>query len=113
MSSWRAEGSGASTSSSARTACTEQLRRLAFGPEHQFVRHAGLDVATVPLGGAADTGRDIVMCNAPGRSVAIHPGGNKRMAAFIFWHEKIGNFDHRDRRQHEEIPDAISSCSAS
>jgi hypothetical protein len=25
------------------------------------------------------------------------------MAAFIFWHDTIRDFDHRDRRQHEQI----------
>src|SRR5262245_20809805 len=79
------------------------IRRLTFGPESDFVRHAGLYVATVALSRDFDAGRDIVMCNAPGRSVTIHPGQTKPMAAFIFWHDAIRDFDHRDCRQHEQI----------
>jgi 2-polyprenyl-6-methoxyphenol hydroxylase-like FAD-dependent oxidoreductase len=79
------------------------VRRLMFGPEHQFVNHAGLYVGTVALGRDFDTNNDIVMYNAPGRSVTIHPGQNAPMAAFIFWHDTIREFDHRDRSQHEQI----------
>jgi 2-polyprenyl-6-methoxyphenol hydroxylase-like FAD-dependent oxidoreductase len=79
------------------------IRRLTFGPEREFVRHAGLYVATVALSHDFDVGGDIVMCNAPGRSVTIHPGRRKPIAAFIFWHDTIRDFDHRDRQQHEQI----------
>src|SRR5262245_16319109 len=79
------------------------IRRLAFGPESDFVRHAGLYVATIALSRDFDAGRDIVMCNAPGRSVTIHPSDKKAVAAFIFWHDTIRDFDHRDRYQHEQI----------
>src|SRR5262249_34980331 len=37
------------------------VRRLAFGTDADFVRHAGLYVATVPLSRSFDFGRDIVM----------------------------------------------------
>jgi 2-polyprenyl-6-methoxyphenol hydroxylase-like FAD-dependent oxidoreductase len=40
-------------------------RRLAFGPESEFVRHGGLYVATLPLNGPAGHQRDIVIYNAP------------------------------------------------
>jgi len=79
------------------------IRRLTFGPESDFVRHAGLYVATVAPSRDFETGRDIAMCNAPGRSVTIHPGQKKPIAAFIFWHDTIRDFDHRDRHQHEQI----------
>src|SRR5262245_19110239 len=68
------------------------IRRLAFGPESDLVRHAGLHSATLALSRDFDAGRDIVMCNAPGRSVTIHPGQGKPIAAFIFWHDIFRDF---------------------
>ena len=49
------------------------VRRLAFGPEESFVRHAGLYVATLPLPRACHSGREMIMLNAPGKCVALHP----------------------------------------
>jgi 2-polyprenyl-6-methoxyphenol hydroxylase-like FAD-dependent oxidoreductase len=79
------------------------VRRLAFGPEAGFVRHAGLYVATLPLPRDIDPGRDIIMLNAPGRSITLHPSRGRPLAAFIFWHREIGDFDHSDSEQHKRI----------
>jgi 2-polyprenyl-6-methoxyphenol hydroxylase-like FAD-dependent oxidoreductase len=79
------------------------VRRLAFGPEAGFVRHAGLYVATLPLPREIDPGRDIVMLNAPGRSIALHPSRGSPLAAFIFWRPEISDFDHTDGEQHKRI----------
>src|SRR5262245_25832379 len=53
------------------------VRRLAFGPESDFVQHMGLYVATVRLdsldGLLEEGGREVVMYNTPGRAAAIHP----------------------------------------
>jgi len=49
------------------------VRRLAFGPETSFVHHAGLYVATVPLPRSIDPEGEILMLNAPGKSVTVHP----------------------------------------
>ena len=79
------------------------VRRLAFGPESQFVRHAGLYVATLPLPQNIDTGRDIIMLNAPAKSVTLHPSRGRPLAAFVFWHPEIPDFDHSDGEQHKRI----------
>jgi 2-polyprenyl-6-methoxyphenol hydroxylase-like FAD-dependent oxidoreductase len=78
-------------------------RRLAFGPESEFVRHGGLYVATTQLGSPAEHQRDVVMYNAPGRMVAIHPVRGRALAAFIFRHPAVAGFDHRDIDQHKRM----------
>ena len=78
-------------------------RRLAFGPEPGFVRHKGLYVATLQLNGPAEQQRDVVMYNAPGRMVAIHPVRGRAIAAFIFRHPAVEGFDHRDIEQHKQL----------
>jgi 2-polyprenyl-6-methoxyphenol hydroxylase-like FAD-dependent oxidoreductase len=80
------------------------VRRLVFGPERNFVRHAGLYVATLPLSRAFDgLGRDITMFNAPARSATIHPARSQSLGAFIFWRKPVPGFDHRDTEQHRRI----------
>jgi 2-polyprenyl-6-methoxyphenol hydroxylase-like FAD-dependent oxidoreductase len=77
------------------------LRALAFGPEHEFVEHLGVYIATLPLEG--ETGTDLVMYNTPGRAVAIHPAGGHPGAAFMFRAPKIPQFDYRDIEQHKRL----------
>ncbi|MER7848089.1 FAD-dependent monooxygenase [Kitasatospora sp. NPDC096077] len=62
------------------------VRRLAFGPEREFVRPTGLLVATLPLGGTAPDPTEVLLHNVPGRLVSVHPGRGEAMAAFIFRH---------------------------
>ncbi|MGY0062309.1 FAD-dependent monooxygenase [Streptomyces sp. LZ34] len=78
-------------------------RRLAFGPESEFVRHMGLYVATMPLDGPADTPQDVVIHNAPGRMASLHPVHGRALAAFIFRHPAVADFNHRDLAQHKRI----------
>lgn len=78
-------------------------RRLAFGPEPEFVRHMGLYVATMPLGGPADSPHDVVIHNAPGRMASLHPVHGRALAAFIFRHPAVADFNHRDLAQHKRI----------
>ncbi|WP_217698469.1 FAD-dependent monooxygenase [Streptacidiphilus griseoplanus] len=78
-------------------------RQLAFGPESEFIRHMGLYVATMPLDGPADSRRDIVLHNTPGRMASLHPVHGRALAAFIFRHPQIDDFDHRDLDQHRRI----------
>ncbi|MFT3709178.1 MAG: FAD-dependent monooxygenase [Archangium sp.] len=73
------------------------VRKLLFGDEAQFINHQGLYVATLPLP-AGDEGHDIVMFNAPGRSLTLHPSRSRAMAAFIFWSPQV-TFDVRDESQ--------------
>src|SRR5262245_43516008 len=80
------------------------VRRLVFGPEREFVHHAGLYVATTRLSRSFDdVDRDIAMFNAPGRSATIHPGRGRPLAAFIFWRDAIAGLDQRDTAQHRRI----------
>jgi 2-polyprenyl-6-methoxyphenol hydroxylase-like FAD-dependent oxidoreductase len=87
-------------------------RRLAFGPESEFVRHAGIYVATMQLNARAEHQRDVVTYNAPGRMVAIHPVRGRALAAFIFRYPAVRGFDHRDIEQHKRMVTGIyaSDC---
>ncbi|GJF32134.1 oxidoreductase [Kitasatospora sp. NE20-6] len=79
------------------------VRHLAFGPERDFVRPTGILVATVPLGEPADHPHEVVVCNAPGRLVSVHPSRGEALAAFIFRRPDITAFDHRDTALHKRI----------
>jgi 2-polyprenyl-6-methoxyphenol hydroxylase-like FAD-dependent oxidoreductase len=82
------------------------VRRLAFGPEADFVHHLGLYVATVRLDGLdglLDGGREVVMYNAPGRAVAIHPSRGQALAFFAFRSPAVPDFDYRDIAQHKRL----------
>lgn len=79
------------------------VRRLAFGPEAGFVHHMGLYIATMPLDGQVEPGREVVMYNTPGRAVAIHPSRGRALAAFMFRGPMVPDFDHRDTRQHKRL----------
>ncbi|MBL7260002.1 FAD-dependent monooxygenase [Paractinoplanes lichenicola] len=62
------------------------VRRIAFGPESDFVDHQGLYVATLPLGQPARAPHEVQLLNAPGRLLSVHPGRGQELAAFIFRH---------------------------
>jgi 2-polyprenyl-6-methoxyphenol hydroxylase-like FAD-dependent oxidoreductase len=79
------------------------VRRLAFGSESSFVRHAGLYVATLPLPRSIDPGGEIIMLNAPGKSVTLHPSRESPLAALIFWKTEISGLDYSDSEQHKRI----------
>lgn len=78
-------------------------RRLAFGPEADYVRHMGVYVATLPLGAPAEEPDEILMYNTPGRLLSIHPANGEALAAFIFRGPAIPGFDYRDMDQHKKI----------
>jgi 2-polyprenyl-6-methoxyphenol hydroxylase-like FAD-dependent oxidoreductase len=79
------------------------VRRLAFGPEAEFVRHVGLHVATLPLGEPVDHPREVLMHATPGRLVAVHPSSSDAVVAFIFRGPAVPGFDHRDIAQHRRV----------
>jgi 2-polyprenyl-6-methoxyphenol hydroxylase-like FAD-dependent oxidoreductase len=79
------------------------VRRLAFGPDAEFVRHAGLYAATVPLPASSDAGREMFMLNTPGKLAALHPCQGVPLAYFVFWHPQIPEFDYTDLEQHKRI----------
>jgi 2-polyprenyl-6-methoxyphenol hydroxylase-like FAD-dependent oxidoreductase len=82
------------------------VRRLAFGPESDFVQHMGLYVATMRLDGLdglIEAGREVVMYNTPGRAVAIHPSRGEALAFFAFRSPAVPDFDYRDTAQHKRL----------
>ncbi|MEU7976931.1 FAD-dependent monooxygenase [Micromonospora sp. NPDC049081] len=79
------------------------VRRLAFGPERDVVRHLGLYVATTLLGEAPEHPHDVLLHNTPGRLVAIHPVRGEAGVAFIFRHPAVVDFDHTDAARHRQI----------
>jgi len=79
------------------------IRRLAFGPESEFVHHQGIYVATMQLNAPAEDTRAVVIHNAPGRMVAIHPVRGHAMAAFIFRHPAVVGIGHGDIEQHKRL----------
>ncbi|WP_329494308.1 FAD-dependent monooxygenase [Kitasatospora herbaricolor] len=79
------------------------VRRLAFGPEREFVRPTGILVATLPLGEPADHPHEVHIHNAPGRLVSVHPSRGAALAAFIFRRPDLTAFDHHDTGLHRRI----------
>jgi 2-polyprenyl-6-methoxyphenol hydroxylase-like FAD-dependent oxidoreductase len=89
------------------------VRRLAFGPESEFVHHMGIYVATLALERPLDADqREVVMYNTPGRAVSIHPSRGRGVAAFMFRSRPIRGFDHRDLEQHKRLLTAAFADSA-
>ncbi|MFD6162635.1 FAD-dependent oxidoreductase [Nocardia sp. NPDC060256] len=79
------------------------VRRLAFGPESEFVRHKGMFVATMPIDAPVGSDREVVIYNTPGRAVSVHPTRGRALAAFIFRHDAVPGFDHRDQASHKRL----------
>jgi 2-polyprenyl-6-methoxyphenol hydroxylase-like FAD-dependent oxidoreductase len=87
------------------------VRRIAFGPEREYIRHLGLYVATLPLGRPADRPEEVVLFNTPGRLAAIHPNRGEAGAAFIFRGPALPDLDHRDtERQRQIVLDAYAGA---
>jgi 2-polyprenyl-6-methoxyphenol hydroxylase-like FAD-dependent oxidoreductase len=79
------------------------VRRLVFGPESDFIEHVGMYIATTQLDGPVERPWDVVMYNTPGRSVTIHPGRGRALAAFMFRSPAVPDFDYRDTEQHKRL----------
>jgi 2-polyprenyl-6-methoxyphenol hydroxylase-like FAD-dependent oxidoreductase len=79
------------------------VRRVAFGPEPDFVRHMGIYVATMRLDGPIEHGREVVMYNTPGKAAAIHPSRGDALAFFAFRTPAVPDFDYRDTAQHKRL----------
>lgn len=77
-----------------------RVRELAFGTG--FIEHLGLYVATVDLAGEAG-GDTVLMYNEPGRLVAVHPAAGRGIAAFIFRHPGLPDYDYRDSSAHKDV----------
>jgi 2-polyprenyl-6-methoxyphenol hydroxylase-like FAD-dependent oxidoreductase len=79
------------------------VRRLAFGPEHDYVKFLGHYYALAELGEGVGDGEP-VMYNEPGRMAAV--GGPKASAFFVFSSREL-DYDRTDiGRQRELLIDA-------
>lgn len=85
-----------------------RVRRLVFGPESRFSSHLGLYIATTTLDGPADDPTTVVMHNAAGRSVAIHPARGREIAAFIFRHPRLPEHHDQDHHRRQLIGDTYT-----
>src|SRR5699024_2344042 len=64
--------------------------------------HLGMYVATVDLADEVE-GDTVLMYNEPGRMAAVHPATGRGIAAFIFRHPALPDFDHRDSSAHRDV----------
>ncbi|WP_319463594.1 FAD-dependent monooxygenase [Micromonospora sp. RTP1Z1] len=80
------------------------VRRLAWGPETDFVRHRGLYVATLPVERELNPTTDVLLYGMPGRLASVHPvRGDGGIAAFIWRSKPVPGYDYRDTAQHKRI----------
>jgi 2-polyprenyl-6-methoxyphenol hydroxylase-like FAD-dependent oxidoreductase len=79
------------------------VRRLAFGPEIDFVQHMGIYVATLPIDGPVDNDKEVLLYNTPGHVVSVHPSRGRAVAAFMFRSPAVPGFDPRDTAQHKQL----------
>jgi 2-polyprenyl-6-methoxyphenol hydroxylase-like FAD-dependent oxidoreductase len=76
------------------------VRRLAFGPESDYVEHLGYYYALADLGRFDGLEHGAVMYNEPGRMVAV--GGPKAPAFFVFAGEPM-SYDRYDPEQQKKL----------
>jgi 2-polyprenyl-6-methoxyphenol hydroxylase-like FAD-dependent oxidoreductase len=76
------------------------VRRLAFGPEHEHVRHLGHYYALADLDARLSTDGAGLMYNEPGRMVAI--GGPKAQSFFVFAADEL-SYDRDDAEQQKKL----------
>ncbi|RSD07881.1 FAD-dependent monooxygenase [Amycolatopsis eburnea] len=75
------------------------VRRLAFGPERDYVQYLGYHYALAELGEDVADG-DAVMYNEPGRMAAV--GGPKASAFFVFASPEL-DYDRTDTAQQRKL----------
>ncbi|GLW29008.1 FAD-dependent monooxygenase [Actinoplanes regularis] len=80
------------------------VRRLAFGPESDFVRHRDHYFAFADADAALGEDRWVSMFNRPGRMAGLYRSGNHAQAKayFVFRSTPI-TYDHRDLDAHKRI----------
>ncbi|WP_146247473.1 FAD-dependent monooxygenase [Micromonospora arborensis] len=86
-----------------------RTRRLVFGDESRFVRHMGVWIATLSVDGLDLAPHEMLMHNAPGRALALHPNRGNPGAAFIFRGPWEPGFNHRDTAEHKRLLTAAYS----
>jgi 2-polyprenyl-6-methoxyphenol hydroxylase-like FAD-dependent oxidoreductase len=80
------------------------VRRLAFGPEDEFVRHKDHYFAFANADAALGEDRWVTMFNTPGRMAGIYRSGNHAQAkAYLAFRSAPLNYDHRDPSVHKRL----------
>ncbi|TCO51026.1 2-polyprenyl-6-methoxyphenol hydroxylase-like FAD-dependent oxidoreductase [Kribbella antiqua] len=81
------------------------VRRLAFGPEREYVRHLGYYIAGWELPNTLGISGDALMYNVPGRLASVGPDRRdpaKAGTMFLFKSPEL-TYDRRDRSQQKAI----------
>jgi len=80
------------------------VRRLAFGPEEEFIRHLGIYFAFANADAALGEDRWVTMFNTPGRMAGIYRSGNHAQAkAYLAFRSAPLNYDPRDISAHKRL----------
>ncbi|HEY4203306.1 MAG TPA: FAD-dependent monooxygenase [Devosiaceae bacterium] len=80
------------------------VRKLAFGPEQQFLRHLGLYLAVATIPNFLDLDYDGRMFNAPGTIASIYSARqNTEARAIFFFHAPALDYNHRDMAEQKAI----------
>lgn len=81
------------------------VRRLAFGPEEQYVSHLGYYAATWTVPNDLGLGRDTRHYNVPGKMASV--GGDHRdpakATAFAVWASPVLDYDRHDLHQQRRV----------
>jgi len=81
-----------------------QVRRLAFGPDEEFIRHKGHYFAFANADAALGEDRWVTMFNTPGRMAGIYRSGNHAQAkAYFAFRSAPLDYDHRDPSAHKRL----------
>ena len=80
------------------------VRRLAFGPESQYIRHRGHYVAFANADAALGEDRWMTMYNLPGKMAGIYRSGNHAQArAYLVFRSGPLDYSHRDVEEHKRL----------
>ncbi|GGT33729.1 FAD-dependent monooxygenase [Nonomuraea spiralis] len=80
------------------------VRRLAFGPEEEFVQHKDHYFAFADADAALGEDRWVTMFNTPGRMAGIYRSGNHAQAkAYFIFRSAPLDYDHRDVAEHKRL----------
>ncbi|GAA3445038.1 FAD-dependent monooxygenase [Planomonospora venezuelensis] len=83
------------------------VRRLAFGPEGEFVHPSGYYVAIFTMDGDPGTGPGTLLYNEPGRSASVGGVHGRTDAGFVFTTPEPLDYDHRDTARQKELVAAV------
>ncbi len=90
------------------------VRRLAFGPEANYIRHRDHYFAFADADAALAENRWVTMHNTPGRMAGVYRSGNHPQAkAYFIYRSAPITYDHRDVGQHKRLVSAAFADRAS